>query len=88
MLTRLQFPSKEIITAYLTNHPYTKNLIATETKIIDAVADFFANQKKPPHLVKQDVKKVISETNEDLMVFQELILFALMESAQILQAKL
>jgi len=88
MSAPLQFPSKETIISFLTHHPYTKNPLLVEKKIIEAVANFFANKKKSPNIVEQDVRLAITNTNEELLDYQMLIAFALMECAQVFKAKL
>lgn len=88
MSAPLNFPSKEVIVSFLKHHPLTKHPLLVENKIIEAVANFFANQKKTPITVKSDVRIAIKDVNEELLDHQIFLALALMECAQAFNAKL
>ncbi|MBU6383004.1 MAG: hypothetical protein KGQ49_00995 [Verrucomicrobia bacterium] len=65
----LHFPSKPAIMSYLEAHPLTSkdtNPYLTEKKIIEAVADFFADQDKTPHGVDVGVILTMYDLHEEL----------------------
>lgn len=63
----VQFPSKAAIVSYLEQHPMTSkksNPYLSEQKIIDAVAKFFADQRKTPMRVNTGVMLIMYDVNE------------------------
>ncbi|KAG8171508.1 hypothetical protein JTE90_007397 [Oedothorax gibbosus] len=68
----LHFPSKGEIVSYLEQHPLTNDPYLTEKKIIEAVADFFADKDKAPMGVDMGVMLKLADLNEKLQLPQHL----------------
>jgi hypothetical protein len=58
----LYFPARDVIIASLTKHPRTCEPYLTKTKMIETVAEFFANT----HLTSREVKKGLKSSLNDL----------------------
>ncbi|KAG8194647.1 hypothetical protein JTE90_003120 [Oedothorax gibbosus] len=66
----LHFPSKGEIVSYLEQHPLTNDRYLTEKKIIEAVADFFADKDKTLMGVDMGVMLKLADLNEKLQLPQ------------------
>lgn len=63
----LQFPSKADLVSYLGQHPKTtkeSHSCFADQKVIEAVAEYFANQKKAPAGIKMGVNLVMFKEND------------------------
>jgi hypothetical protein len=64
-----RFPSQEGILNYLAQYlTQEENRYLTETKIIQAVANFFANQKSMEVEIEVGVMKTLDKFNEELRI--------------------
>ncbi len=62
----LHFPSKELLLKYLEQHPLTKDPFLKEKGIIQAIAEFFANEKIVSLGVDVGVINTLSDLDEKL----------------------
>lgn len=62
----LHFPSQGAIISYLEQHPLTSDPYLKEKKIIETVAQFFADQDKAPMGVDMGVMLTMMDLNEKL----------------------
>lgn len=65
----LHFPAQDAIVAYLTKHPLTSDPDLTENKIIETVAEFFANQVySTPMGVEMSVMLVMTHLSPSVQI--------------------